>query len=79
MRVEGSLESDGWTIVDSGRDPAGGIILISAQRGAYSLVVLYDPNNPSPYPGKGKYSDAYMTAKVRRGREQRLSGLVPIR
>lgn len=78
MRVEGSLESDGWTIVDSGRDPAAGIILISAQRGAYSLVVVYDPYNISPYPGKGRYSDAYMTVKVRRGPEQRLSGLVPI-
>jgi hypothetical protein len=79
MRVEGSLESAGWTIVDSGRDPTADIILISAQRGAYSLVVLYDPNNPSPYPGNGIYSDAYMTVKVRRGSEQRLSGLAPIR
>ena len=59
--VKRSLESDGWTIVDSslwGR----GSSLISAQRGAYSLEVVYVPDAPATYWPTG----AYMAAYVRR-------------
>jgi hypothetical protein len=66
QRVKGSLESGGWTIVDTAFDPAGDVSLVSAQRGAYSLLVMYDPGNPSPYWSTGDYTGAYMTAQVRR-------------
>jgi hypothetical protein len=68
LQKNGSPEADGWTIVDSALDPAGGLALISAQREAYSLVVMYDPGNPSPYWSKGTYTGAYMKASVRRAR-----------
>ena len=64
--VKRSLESGSWTIVDTAFDPAGGVSLVSAQRGAYSLMVMYDPGNPSPYWSTGDYTGAYMTAQVRR-------------
>jgi hypothetical protein len=75
--VKGSLEADGWTIVDSALDPAGGIALISAQREAYSLVVMYDPGNPSPYWSKGAYTGAYMAAYVRRARARQFPEFEP--
>jgi hypothetical protein len=59
--VQAPLESDGWTVVDSslwGR----GSSLISAQRGAYSLEVVYVPDAPATYWPTG----AYMAAYVRR-------------
>ena len=76
--LKGSLESDGWTIVDSALDPAGGVALISAQREAYSLVVMYDPENPSPYWSTGDYTGAYMTASVRRARARHFPDLIPL-
>ena len=51
--LKGTLESDGWTMVDSVLDPAGGVALVSAQRGAYSLVVMYDPRESFPLLVKG--------------------------
>ena len=59
--VKRSVESDGWTIVDSSLWGQG-IPLISAQRGAYSLEVIYEPDPPSPYWSTG----AHMAAYVRR-------------
>ena len=58
--VKRSLESDGWTIVDTAIYPH----LISAQRGAYSLEVIYEPEAPRPYWSTG----AYMAAYVRRAK-----------
>ncbi len=55
------LESDGWTIVDT-TFFGPGTVLISAQRGAYSLEVIYEPEPPGSY-----WPDAYMAAYVRRG------------
>jgi len=75
--VKGSLEADSWTIVDSALDPAGGISLISAQRGAYSLVVMYDPDNPSPYWSTGAYTGAYMKAFVRRAQAPLFPNFTP--
>jgi hypothetical protein len=76
--VKRSLEADGWTIMDSALDPAGGISLISAQRGAYSLVVMYDPGNPSPYWSTGAYTGAYMKASVRRARAPQFPEFYPL-
>jgi len=76
--VKRSLESDGWTIVDSALDPAGGISLISAQRGEYSLVVIYDPENPSPYWSTGAYTGAYMKANVRRAQARQFTEFAPL-
>jgi hypothetical protein len=59
--VRGPLESDGWTIVDSSLWDRGSP-LISAQRGAYSLEVVYVPDAPATYWSTG----AYMAAYVRR-------------
>jgi hypothetical protein len=55
------LESDGWTIVDTALYPRG-IPLVSAQRGAYSLEVIYDPEASTPYfdPATGAYIAAYV-------------------
>jgi len=58
--VKRSLESDDWTIVDTAIYPH----LISAQRGAYSLEVIYEPEAPRPYWSTG----AYMAAYVRRAK-----------
>ena len=57
------LESDGWTIVDT-TFFGPGTVLISAQRGAYSLEVIYEPEAPRPYWSTG----AYMAAYVRRAK-----------
>jgi hypothetical protein len=73
-----TLESDGWTMVDSALDPAGGVALVSAQREAYSLVVMYDPKNPSPYWSTGDYTGAFMTASVRRAKAPHFPGLTPL-
>jgi len=59
--VKRSVESDGWTIVDSSTS-GHGFPLISAQRGAYSLEVIYEPAPPGSYWPTG----AYMAAYVRR-------------
>jgi len=55
------LEADGWTIVDA-TFFGPGTVLISAQRGAYSLEVIYEPEPPGSY-----WPDAYMAAYVRKG------------
>jgi hypothetical protein len=75
--LKGSLEADGWKIVDSALDPAGGISLVSAQRGAYSLMVIYDPGNPSPYWSTAAYTGAYMKASVRRARAPHFPEFAP--
>ena len=76
--LKGPLESDGWTIADSALDPAGGVALVSAQREAYSLVVMYDPGNPSPYWSKGPETGAFMTASVRKAKARHFPGLIPL-
>ena len=58
------LESDGWTIVDTALSPQG--ILLSAQRGAYSLEVIYNPEASSHYCSTGADTGAYIAAYVRR-------------
>jgi hypothetical protein len=65
---DGSLEANGWKIVDSALDLAGGISLVSTQCEAHSLIVIYDPHNPSPFWSTGAYTGAYMKASVRRAR-----------
>jgi hypothetical protein len=55
------LEADGWTIVDT-MFFGPGTVLVSAQRGAYSLEVIYEPEPPGSY-----WPDAYMAAYVRKG------------
>jgi hypothetical protein len=67
--VRGPLESDGWTIVDTSLYGLG-IPLISAQRGAYSLEVIYEPRAPRPYWSTG----AYLAAYVRRARARQFPG-----
>jgi hypothetical protein len=76
--LKGPLESDGWTMVDSALDPAGGVALVSAQRGAYSLVVMYDPKNPSPYSSTGPDTGAFMAAYIRRAPARRFPELTPL-
>jgi hypothetical protein len=62
--VKRSLESDGWTIVDSSLR-GDGTPLISAQRGAYSLMVIYS------YPQiVGGEPEATMAVYVRRAPAQ---------
>jgi hypothetical protein len=70
--VKRSLEADGWTIVDSSLR-GNGIPLISAQRGAYSLVVTYEPDQRS-YGGE---IATYMAVYVRRAPAQLISGPDP--
>jgi hypothetical protein len=67
--VKGPLEANGWTIVDSSLHGLG-IPLVSAQRGAYSLEVIYEPEAPRPYWSTG----AYMAAYVRRAKARRFPG-----
>jgi hypothetical protein len=62
-RITSLLESDGWTIVDT-MFFGPGMVLISAQRGAYSLEVIYEPEPPDLHWSKG----AYMAAYVRRAK-----------
>jgi hypothetical protein len=76
--LKGLLVSDGWTMVDSALDPAGGVAMVSAQRGAYSLVVMYDPKNPSPYWSSGAETGAFMVASVRRAPAPRFPELIPL-
>ncbi len=65
------LESDGWTIVDTASSPQG--ILISAQRGAFSLEVLYDPEASSHYCSTGADTGSYMAAYVRRAQARQFT------
>lgn len=62
--INNLLESDGWTIVDTALSPQG--ILLSAQRGAYSLEVIYNPEASSHYCSTGADTGAYYAAYVRR-------------
>ena len=63
--VKGLLESDGWMIVDSSIYGFG-IPIVSAQRGAYSLEVIYEPEAPRPDWSTGAYMAAYVCrAKAR--------------
>ena len=57
--VKSLLESDGWTIVDT-TFFGPGTVLVSAQRGAYSLEVIYEPEPPDLYWSKGAYMAAYV-------------------
>jgi len=59
--VKSLLEADGWTIVDT-MFFGPGTVLVSAQRGAYSLEVIYEPEPPGAY-----WPDAYLAAYVRKG------------
>jgi hypothetical protein len=61
--IKNLLEADGWTIVDTAIYPH----LISAQRGAYSLEVIYEPEPPPDlFESKGVYMAAYVRrAKAR--------------
>jgi hypothetical protein len=71
--VKRSLESDGWTIVDSSLS-GDGTPLISAQRGAYSLVVIYS------YPHSvGGEPEADMAVYVRRAPAQLINEPNPSR
>jgi hypothetical protein len=63
------LESDGWTIVDTALSPQG--ILLSAQRGAYSLEVIYNPEASSHYCSTGADTGAYIAAYVRRAQARK--------
>jgi len=74
--VKGPLEADGWTIVDSALYPRG-IPLVSAQRGAYSFDVIYDPETTSPYMSTAAYTDAYMAAYVRRAKARQFPDFKP--
>lgn len=60
--VKSLLESEGWTIIDM-TFFGPGTVLISAQRGPYSLEVIYEPEPPSDLFGS---KGAYMAAYVRR-------------
>jgi hypothetical protein len=66
------LESDGWTIVDTALSPQG--ILLSAQRGAYSLEVIYNPEASSHYCSTGANTGAYLAAYVRRAQARKFPG-----
>jgi hypothetical protein len=68
-RIKQLLESDGWTIVDT-TFIGPGTVLISAQRGAYSLEVIYEPEPPGSY-----WLDAYMAAYVRRAKARQFDEL----
>ena len=58
------LVSDGWTIVDTAFSPQGS--LLSAQRGAYSLEVIYNPEASSHYCSTSADTGAYIAAYIRR-------------
>jgi hypothetical protein len=66
-RIKPLLESDSWTIVDT-TFFGPGTVLISAQRGAYSLEVIYEPEPPGSY-----WPDAYMAAYVRKGQARQFA------
>ena len=66
------LEADGWMIVDTALCPRS-IPLISAQRGTYSLEVIYDPEAQVPYGSTG----AYMATYVRRARARQFPNFDP--
>ena len=66
-RIKTLLESDGWTIVDT-TFFGPGMVLVSAQRGAYSLEVIYEPEPPGSY-----WPDAYMAAYVRKGQARQFA------
>lgn len=72
--VKRSLEPDGWTIVDSSLR-GNGIPLISAQRGAYSLVVTYNPDQRS----FGGEAATYMAVYVRKAPAQLINEPDPSR
>jgi hypothetical protein len=61
------LETDDWTIVDTALNNPDFPLMISAQRGAYSLEVLYDTDPSTHYCSTGTESGAFMAAYVRRG------------
>lgn len=61
------LEPDGWTIVNTALNNPDFPLMISYQRGAYSLAVLYDPDPTNHYCETGTESGAFMAAYVRRG------------
>ena len=66
------LESDGWMIVDSMLYSQHNI-LISAQRGAYSLLVIYDPDASDRYCSTGyETTSAYMAAWIRRAQARQI-------
>ncbi len=69
--AENLLESDGWTMVDTASSPQG--LLISAQREAYSLEVLYDPEATSHYCSTGGDTGAYLAAYVRRAQARQFT------
>jgi len=66
------LKSDGWTVVDTSSSPQG--MLISAQRGAYSLEVLYDPEASTHYCSTSADSGSYTAAYIRRGQAKQFTG-----
>jgi hypothetical protein len=68
------LESDGWTIVDTALY-TGGISLISAQRGAYTLEVIYDPGASSHSCSTSADTGAYIAAYVRRAQARQFTEL----
>lgn len=70
-RTKNLLKSDGWTIVDTASSPQG--ILISAQRGAYSLEILYDPEATSHYCSTSADTGAYIAAYVRRAQAKQFT------
>ena len=61
------LEPDGWTIVDTAFNNPDFPLMISAQRGAYSLEVLYDDDPSTHYCETSTEPGAFMAAYVRRG------------
>ena len=66
------LERDGWTIVDSALYSENDY-LISAQRGAYSLLVIYDPDASDRYCSTSdETTSAYMQAIVRRAQARQI-------
>ncbi len=70
------LEPDGWTIVYTALNNPDFPLMISAQRGAYSLEVLYDPDPTNHYCETGTESGAFMAAYVRRGQARHLPWFV---
>ncbi len=61
------LEPDGWTIVDTALNNPDFPVMISAQRGAYSLEILYDTDPATHYCETNTETGAFMAIYVHRG------------
>jgi hypothetical protein len=64
------LESDNWMIVDTAFSSQGS--LLSAQRGAYSLEVIYNPEASYHYCSTGANTGAYIAVYIRRAQPRQI-------